>query len=571
MLKVRKEANNIQDKMVACLALFLPVVRCAVQCRSPRPTAASHDPFPVQQSFGQRQGQQRPLSEAEDTCVLYQRNLERASTRVLRRHSAVVYIDDTNCTVTKVRRKYGTVGTKGQTYSDKYIDGYWSALFSGLPHFTTLFASHDLPECEALVFANEVDDGYEADWTLPWSSVKAQLEAITKVVVKHNAIPQDASASQIMAIGRELTIIDYEQWRKVVPDPRHEPSEPVTPDGRVNQHYYSPRCGHTCRLEMREAALQDQTGALGKLEVSVWLHWLKNGPQLRAVGIPRDIGLKLVGGIEATTSLIKHEGAWVGSILRPLRFEKLGSGIHCTLKNHMFRWLIQRKTVRVGCIGNSIGDSKATMEPPATLGLPTYMVSSVVTAVKQMGLSGLEFAGVTAVEQNVDVAALLALDVIVFQVLVSETEPTDHAKWGGEVLRQLAESTASTKPAVVAIFVWNGGSTWPGSTWSPWFQQLLQLALQYRSQGSVDISLLGTWFDITASSHFHLPATALRHLPIPRAGINVSASDNSSTPAAMLKTSAVLQLHFSSQLLSSPPGCAGPAAAGMADTHLDSS
>jgi len=219
------------------------------QCLSPRPVDANSDPAPGTSAgaFGRSEGSQHELAELNDTewCEAYRKNLEKQADVTLHRHSSTVFIDNSNCTVTKLVRK--PIQNTNELY--------WSGALSGRPHFMTLLASHDEPACQAQIFANEWDARFPADWTRPWPHYRQQLDEIIASLVEVLAVPRDVSMSQVIMAGANITLIDYEDWMQLEP----------------NEKYVA--------LHTRDTLWQ-QT-AICKLELAVWLEWLKEGTHMQ--------------------------------------------------------------------------------------------------------------------------------------------------------------------------------------------------------------------------------------------------------------------------------------------------
>jgi hypothetical protein len=541
-----------------CLLTSYTTAADSKACQSQRPAADGfYDPYPEAHAiFGQREGTPRTLVDGADAtnniCDEYRQNLNKSSSEALERHAAWVFIDNVNCTVTKVRRKFhGVRGTATEVISDSFIEGHWSSVFSGLPHFTTLLVSHDLPDCEVLVFANEADDSQKRNWGLAWSVYKAQLDEMATTIEEHHAIPVDLSNNQLLLFGSNLTLIDYEQWRRAEPDPRLTKIGPQATPGR-----------QTSGMVRYWKDAMFKSSALHQLEVTTWLEWILGGRHYaKDFGLAHATGLQLVASFAAVTRKVKFEYEFRAFVQSPLQFESISSGAnrrgHCTLRRHLFRWIAHQQSPAFG----AVGVQQESSDLPVMLGTPQYLANSLYEVFEIMK-GQLHPAPppltptTTPRDKRGDLESILKLDVAVLQIIVSDTEPAD--KWAGSMLQQLAELELSTKPAVVVVFVWNAPTSafdddsvarlvvadvWPQPTWSAWHQEQLVLAQQYHSKGLLDVSILGTWFHDRPASWSGGSWAA----------VNVHTTDRKVQEEARRRTDDVLAMHFLGQLLSPAP------------------
>ena len=89
---------------------------------------------------------------------------------------------------------------------------------------------------------------------------------------------------------------------------------------------------------------------------------------------------------------------------------------------------------------------------------------------------------------------------------------------------------AAGNTPVVVVFVWDGTSTWPAATWSPWHKQQLQDALSHKAQaGPQDTSIIGVWFpfepgatDGTPDQKFAATAAKVLEFHLVSAVVNVA-------------------------------------------------
>jgi hypothetical protein len=93
---------------------------------------APNDPFPADSNggFGVKQGVDTPLINEATACATYGNSLHSYATAIIKRHDATLFINDNDCTVTKL--------IHGAEMTDELL---WSETFSGNPHFIRLGCS----------------------------------------------------------------------------------------------------------------------------------------------------------------------------------------------------------------------------------------------------------------------------------------------------------------------------------------------------------------------------------------------------------------------------------------------
>jgi hypothetical protein len=517
--------------VVRLLALATLVPSCVVRggaCRTGRfpPTDSHADPFPNDGvvTFGDREGEAHALSDDDppnDVCPEYKRNLENASTSVVRRHNSVMFMNDNACLVTKFKpgpprkaRDLSLDSSRKNDYgSSEDFELHWIKSFSGMPHFMTMLASHALPNCQVMVLVNEWDDNWHPDWSMPWSFYREQTDVMAKTIREQGCVPKDVSVSQIMNVGGNLTIIDYEYW---VPLPARGAEE-------------------------REREEQFQTSTLYRLQLDVWRNWLFESGNAGRNGLPISAVQKVLGVLH--DALPVGELEYLGRVMRPMQVEgplsSADSITHCSLRRHLQDAFAPSAstTVKVAGVGVAQG---------MVLSTPKYISASVQPVVTAMGgkveVHELQF------DPAGDVTDILKMDIVIFQMIVSAAEPEPSQKWGAELLSMLNQSNARSKPSVIVVFAWNGNSSWPQQpTWSLWHREQLEHAKAYNTEGGIDVSILGTWFRKAAYEEYD----EVNHAS---AGIDVATTNRSigEDPQAK-RTAEVLQLFLSSQVLTPVP------------------
>jgi hypothetical protein len=489
------------------------------------PTDNRADPFPGKvevATFGSREGSFRALEEdgtaaKTNICMEYKRNLGEVATDVRDRHASIVFIDDANCTFSKYKPGRAQRGD---------FEMHFSELFSGKPHFQTMLAAHRLPRCNVLVFVNEWDDNFMPTWTKPWPFYRDQVDAAAETIIEHGAVPKDISASQMMNVGHNITLIDYEYWTPL-PDQK-------APEYKAAKHY--------------------QTSTVFKYKLDIWMDWLRAG----------NLGGVAEGGDTVVSKLhdmFPHgEQNIFDRFAAPLHVEgapcNAGHKVHCLLLRHLLGLFAPGQQSSSGgalqVAGVGVGGA-GQQEQGMVLATPEYIASSFKKAVGSLG--GVRVQAMLEVQaMQFDpvggISGILKMDIVVFQIIVTRAEPTEAEKWGGELLHMLAESDSKQKPAVIVVFVWNGDSSWPQPTWSKWHRNLLDSAQTYLDEGRVDISTLGTWFD-------PLPVAPARGSAGSKGVLVTATSQSTLEDHQVEKPMEALFYLFASQLLSpTPPECA---------------
>jgi hypothetical protein len=406
------------------------------------------------------------------------------------------------------------------------LELFWTQSFSGRPHFVTLLASRQFSKCEVMVLANEVDENYKADWSRPWPYYKAQLDEISKTIIESEAVPKDLSSSQIMLIGTNITIIDYEMYRRMATGPPQK--------HRLDEH--------------------DRTSSLFKLEINVWTDWLIEGRHTKKLGLGT-VGVSLARAMKYTfEEKLQEEMLWGDLLMRPLQFESItgeptnvSKQAHCILRQRLLNFMIDDKSLAIGRTKDEeVGVQGQPQEAASSAVEQAFSALQECLPITKMFARAFSFFRTRKQKQDQGhgeikhtiitpssstTAQLLKLDVVVFNFITSRENPSKEELWADSELRKLSVHKG-TKPAVVLLYSWESDtgatSAWPQIWRSSWYKLQLQTAQQYQAEG-LDVSIIGQAVAVP---------TAQR---APRASHRV------------LHMGDLIQVHFSSLLLSPVP------------------
>jgi hypothetical protein len=467
--------------------------------------SAEHDPWPVSPAggFGEAEGLARSLD--TDSCDQYVLALKAYATHWGKRHASYTFLNEKDCTFTKVL--FGPATVRAQEMR-------WTAALSGNPHFVTLLAKHE--ECSAFVLAKLPEES--ADFSLGWLVYKRQLDEIVQHVVDKGIMPADVTMSQVLMAGSFIVLTDYEIWTLF---------QNIS-DTDVEMKGTRP----SCRRE----------GEFLRLESELWVQWMEH--RISSFGSPFLRRLQFIvyntydfdavdHPLKDAAALVTERGAndkqlaskWLECQFahlyhRPLQYEMYAN--HSALGGLLESW-IHGEGIRVLVVDAPHSDTA----PYAPLRLVDRVsaVGYVKLALNATGSIGGARAGAVSMADSAAEADVMFLQITSGPAAAG---PSTADEGSPHWLRTQLQAAGNTP--VVVVFVWDGTSTWPAATWSPWHKQQLQDALSHKAQaGPQDTSIIGVWFpfepgatDGTPDQKFAATAAKVLEFHLVSAVVNVA-------------------------------------------------
>jgi hypothetical protein len=342
------------------------------------------------------------------------------------------------------------------------------------------------------------------DLTFPWAHYSAQLANITDHITAEEVMPGDLSVSQLMVsvdypgtVGDHLVLIDFEEFGTFDP----------------NSHL---------------ACLRE--GQFDVLRFQFNTEWISSRVRTEELGLTLELGKAMLTKLNAMmqhtldvldlAALMGRQGeanylpaansevAWCKPshvYFRPLQFEnEFGTyqPHHMKLQALLKQWI--RGAAKQLTIGVLQGSTSRLLDGSCA---EQYLSSVFVTGSQKetsetnspsVGLSG----GTGEQKMQVEVldssaqSTSTSHNLMVVQHVVGGSTGAKH-DWLEKFLKSVSQQTSA--PPIVVIFMSNSTtSSWPDATWSADDRHQLEVAQKVKSQGLLDISIVGIWFPFAA-------------------------------------------------------------------------